>query len=504
MRSEKILESTLEKRLTPHGVKLNPLKDAPVRKIAALENRTIRGFVGLLLQFLNLFKANNVDMSSLDRRTTHARDAIFLGLFKPFLAFYEHALEKDNAIDFHDMINLATVAVREGRVTRKYSHIIIDEFQDISESRLALVKALQSQNPGCRLMGVGDDWQSIYRFAGSDVGIITDFGNRVGHFARTDLDATFRFGQPLVEATTEFITRNPGQLRKSVSAFRKDTVEKPISLVPYLEPGMASPAQEASLENSFGCCLRDAANMLGEGASIAVLGRYHFSRPDFFEGFAAQCRSLGIEASFMTAHASKGLEADAVIITGLEAAEFGFPSEVAEDPVLRLVSSETEWSKNSEERRLMYVSLTRARRKVYLVYPETAPSSFVKEFQEGEYGDFVEELRPSRVRLLTCPLCGEKSIREVRPGFFACASFPLCEGRLTRCPECQNGVLAPQPERRPGVWQHECSSCGHKAEACPECQIGALVKRTGKFGQFWGCSEFRGKGVGCEFTRPIR
>ena len=152
----------------------------------------------------------------------------------------------------------------------------------------------------------------------------------------------------------------------------------------------------------------------------------------------------------------------------------------------------------------MYVSLTRARKTVYLVYPENEPSSFVKELQGPGYASYVTEARQSAVQLLKCPRCGENSIREVRPGFFACASYPLCEGRLTGCPECREGVLAPSSEPRSGVARHECSACGHKAEACPECRIGVLVKRTSKFGEFWGCSEFRGKGVGCEFTRHIR
>ena len=88
---------------------------------------------------------------------------------------------------FHDMINKATKHVEAGRFLSPYRYILVDEFQDISPGRARLVKALLDQSPDAQLFAVGDDWQSIYRFAGSDIAIMREFSDHFGHTEQTYL-----------------------------------------------------------------------------------------------------------------------------------------------------------------------------------------------------------------------------------------------------------------------------------------------------------------------------
>ena len=116
----------------------------------------------------------------------------FLAVFGPIYERYQESLDGSEEIDFHDMINRATELVESGRFRSPFKYILVDEFQDISPSRAALLKALLDNCPGAQLFAVGDDWQAIYRFAGSDIAVMQEFGERFGDYERIDLETTFR------------------------------------------------------------------------------------------------------------------------------------------------------------------------------------------------------------------------------------------------------------------------------------------------------------------------
>src|SRR5690606_1956718 len=108
----------------------------------------------------------------------------------------------------------------------------------------------------------------------------------------------------------------------------------------------------------------------GQQASVFVIGRYHRNKPRFWQELVDIGRKHRIRLEYHTAHASKGKEADYVIVVGLEAGEYGFPALISDDPVIDLVLAEEEPFSHAEERRLFYVAMTRARRRVYLVTPQ--------------------------------------------------------------------------------------------------------------------------------------
>ena len=121
--------------------------------------------------------------------TNEPRARRFFRLFTHTRAEYQHLLLQENAIDFHDLINQATELIRTKQWPNPYRYVLIDEFQDISDGRMALASSLKQ--PGLAYFLVGDDWQSIYQFAGSRVGLINTCDQHLGHTERLHLTRTF-------------------------------------------------------------------------------------------------------------------------------------------------------------------------------------------------------------------------------------------------------------------------------------------------------------------------
>lgn len=207
---------------------------------------------------------------------------------------------------------------------------------------------------------------------------------------------------------------------------------------------------------------------------------------------------------FLTAYAAKDKGADFVVVVGLEAGEYGFPSGVADDLVMRLVLSEGEAFPHAEERRIFYVAMTRARRRVYLIAPTVKASTFVADdLLADALARYVEMVGEVSV-LHACPACGGQTIRR-RDGqhgaFWACAHFPLCHGKLDACPDRREGGLEPVTDgNRPAGFR--CTICGHALERCPKCGEGHLRSKRGPYGDFLSCSRWDG-GTGCTYTRDL-
>ena len=197
----------------------------------------------------------------------------------------------------------------------------------------------------------------------------------------------------------------------------------------------------------------------------------------------------------MTVHRSKGLEADYAVVLGLCSGKYGFPAEIADDPLLDLVLAAPEAHPNAEERRLLYVAVTRARRQVFLLADGGPPSEFVTELIVGGY-DIEVFGRPPESDV-ACPRCAGGRVRRKnsRNGsvFYGCSNFPLCEYTTSPCPRCGSGL----PVRSGDAYR--CRDCDGSIEACPFGD-GWLKERTGPYGRFLGCSNF----PGCDYTRNLR
>ena len=475
----------LREKLAAHGVALSPLPPAEVFTVLQRQGR-IDPFLRLLATFLHHFKGAQLSLEELSRRAAGAGDPLraeaFLAVFKPVFERYRETLSDLGQIDFHDMIDKATEHVEAGRYRSPFGYILVDEFQDISPARGRLLRALLDQSPAARLFAVGDDWQAIFRFAGSDTSVMRDFGKHFGASERIALETTFRCLEAIAKAATRFVLANPSQIRKKVRSTRQ--VDGPCVHI-----GLAGDKGRSLLSEALDRIAADA-EARQEAASVMLLGRYRHLQPPDLSGLARQYPRLRL--SFMTVHGSKGLEADYAVVLGLCSGRHGFPSEIADDPLLDLVLSAPDEHPNAEERRLLYVAMTRARRRVYLLADGGPPSPFVQELIEGRgvavFGRSPEKEAP-------CPKCVEGRLvhRERardRSVFYGCSNWPYCRHRQPACPACGQGL--PVAEKA----GFRCRDCGQPIEACPACG-GWLQTRMGRHGRFLGCSTW----PECGYTR---
>ncbi|HDR2692674.1 TPA: DNA helicase IV [Enterobacter bugandensis] len=280
-------------------------------------------------------------------------------LMAPLLKAWKTALKEENAVDFSGLIHQAIVILEKGRFVSPWKHILVDEFQDISPQRAALLSALRAQNKHTSLFAVGDDWQAIYRFSGAQLSLTTAFHHYFGEGDRSDLDTTYRFNSRIGEIANRFIQQNPHQLAKPLNSLRAGD-KKAVTL-------LADDQLEPLLDKLSGYAKSD--------ERILVLARYHHLKPAALEKAATRWPKLQLE--FMTIHASKGQQADYVIVVGLKEGSDGFPAPARESVMEEALLPVPEDFPDAEERRLLYVAITRARHRVWLLFNKEEPSVFV-------------------------------------------------------------------------------------------------------------------------------
>ena len=281
-------------------------------------------------------------------------------LMAPMLKAWKAALKAENAVDFSGLIHQAIIILEKGRFVSPWKHILVDEFQDISPQRAALLAALRKQNSQTSLYAVGDDWQAIYRFSGAQLSLTTAFNHYFGEGDSCALDTTYRFNNRIGDIANRFIQQNPHQLNKPLNSL---TVGDK-NAVTLLEDDKL----DALFDKLSGYATPD--------QRILVLARYHHLKPAALEKAATRWPKLNID--FMTVHASKGQQADYVIVLGLQEGFDGFPAPARESIMEQALLPAPEDFPDAEERRLLYVAITRARLRVWLLFNKAQPSSFVE------------------------------------------------------------------------------------------------------------------------------
>lgn len=412
------LYENLTNRLNENGIVLNPKTQEEIWEIIN-ENakEEVKGFIDLFETYINLIKSNNYAISdlvrknkSLDEAFQRKRNAIFLEIIEPIFNHYQNFLRDENQIDFSDMINKAVNYILMEEFPKKFSYVIIDEFQDISKGRYQLVKGIKTINPTCKLFCVGDDWQSIYRFSGSDIALFKEFENYFGWTVKSKIETTYRFEEPLISMSSNFITKNKNQSDKIIKGVQLKSTHHKIVYSPNQYPPDDTYVLKEILDE-----LIESDNLI-ETKKIYLLGRYKFdidrvrnSENTFEIEYGNQDKNIKIAYSnplkklvveFLTVHKAKGLESDIVIILNCNAGKHGFPSQISDDPVLNLLLSAADQFPNGEERRLFYVAMTRAKEQTYFIAESSAKSQFITELEVESNNNAIRK----------CPVCIEGDI----------------------------------------------------------------------------------------------
>ena len=519
--SENRLLNRLEEKLIENGVEFNPIDYVQIMDDLLNDEEKISeywDFILLVETFINLFKGNGYSKDKFNefRRINEnsftlqdkEKHEMFLDIVEDIYDNYYDYLKKNNLIDFNDMINDATEIIINEGYYKNYKYILVDEYQDTSHTRYNFLKAIKDDsNP--KLIVVGDDWQSIYRFTGCDIDLFTNFQNYFPQ-SRTEIcyiTNTYRNSQDLIDISGKFIMENSYQFKKQLISKSNNQIENSIILYQYTDFYDTPFAFEKIIQDIYKSSQKNLIDIL-------VLGRNRkdykkFINEDlFYTTGSVDDKNLKIHYKknpkisirYMTVHGSKGLEADNVVLINLENKQNGFPNKKEDDSVLNFVKNEkTEPIEFAEERRLFYVALTRTKQRTYLLAPKDKKSIFVNELMEDiEINDFKRPFDENtevdgKIRTIAstdevCPECGTGKINlryNPKSGkkFFKCSNWPKCDWF--------------------GGLYYDDLEYLDNPEYCPRCG-GLLIKRhsSKNGGYFYGCINYF-PDHDCKYTRNI-
>ena len=411
--SSQKLDGTLLENLTnqlkKNGIQVpdkNVLTDEEAL-LAFKKNKSAMPFTNLLRVFLTNFKIRELNFDYLKERL-NARDKegnfifegykrrkaeAFIYLFKTFYNSYHIFLKKESekgAMDFEDMIILGKKKIDIDNL----KYLIVDEFQDISPLRASLIKSLRT-NSNFNFFCVGDDWQSIYRFAGGEIGIMVfdnEFEKYFGKRIVKDLQSTHRFNDRLCEASSNFVLANKdGQLKKIVKSVKRIN-EPPIEIFEQEKTTNDFSLRKhvvKQLDQIFDKHKDDK-----EPVKILFLSRFNTTTySNLYDDlrklvkriFANKMLKGEQQIKFSTVHKAKGAEFDYVFLMNVNNESLGFPSNIDDDEILKLIIEHIDIYPYEEERRLFYVALTRTKNKVF-IYSATGDktSSFIEEISSTD------------------------------------------------------------------------------------------------------------------------
>lgn len=340
--------------------------------------------------FIHLFKCNNYRLKDflifLKRAKfsilSYSREKFLLILALNIYLKYENYLKANHELDFDDMLIKAIEHVKQNKWSSPIKYIIIDEYQDTSFLRLQLIKSILEKTKA-KLMVVGDDFQSIYRFTGCDLSLFLNFQNYFENAKIMKIENTYRNSQELIELAGSFVMKNKEQIRKNlhsnkridypiIIAYYKNAKHDFISLIIKIYEETKQPILILGRNN------RDINNVVDK--------RYFKIENDKI----IYLKNKQIKLYYLTVHKSKGLEEENVIIINLQDSLLGFPSKIKEEKIFRFISPQASKFPYSEERRLFYVALTRTKNKVYLFTPKNNPSIFLKELLKNNRNKLIE------------------------------------------------------------------------------------------------------------------
>lgn len=493
IRGEDGLEVLISK-LEKEGITLDFNPERPAKGQSPVTNKQLANTLRVFQQHV---KSNGLSHQKLreiasSERSHPDRQMKFLSLYGQISDEWERRLREIECVDFDDMLLMATEHIATKRFSSPYTMILTDEFQDTSQSKVNLLKTLlKSAGDQPHLCVVGDDYQGINRFAGADISVMTEFDKVFDHSTRLMLNTTFRCPAHLCDASSEFIQTNPRQITKSVKT-TNTYVKKSLLAYAATSQELARFRLEEDLKSMDGF-VRNGSLKADGGAAIKVmlLGRYNRDEPPELSRWQRQFGSC-LDIEFRTIHASKGLEADYVMLLNLIEGSMGFPSQITDDPLLQLAMPEPDPFPLAEERRLFYVALTRARRQVRIFTELSRPSRFLCELVQNKAVEIETESGPISV----CPKCGQGAMK-VQSGKFGL--FEVCSSS----PQCNYKRNAPNGSLRP-VTAMSSQRLKEKMDAgaiCPICNIGAMVVRSkGSEKPFLGCSKY----PTCKTTAPLK
>ena len=400
--------------------------------------------------------------------------------------------------------------------------LLIDEWQDVNPAQAAFVHAIARTRPA-RLTAVGDDWQSVYSFQGSNVELIRQFDDPTGTFAppaqRTTLTHTYRHGQRIADTARAFILATGHELDKTVighgTAAAHPLYPARIQLGTLaVDPAypersrLSEHAETAALQIVLDRCaqypgahtvlllgrqridfqdvsgdLSDRVSRILNGwrtrpstlprhllnASVDAIREHAHQLTGAAGGFhhrvvKAHARRLNLTLTLLTIHSAKGLEADLVILLDRSPHRTNPHCNpglaTPADIVLR-----PDYQPEQEERRIWYVALTRARQAVFVLVPGN----------DAEHSPFADDLWRNTARAYDV---GEDALAGYLDPLRPTEPCPVCaaRGRTTMALAQRSGSAGGFVGCTSYSWGAE-HHCGYTERRCQSCGEGIMARQ---------------------------
>ncbi|MFW9873097.1 MAG: UvrD-helicase domain-containing protein [Candidatus Thorarchaeota archaeon] len=472
--------------------------------------------INLVVNFIKIAKCNFFSVDDIANRIKSKKfskkQVLFGKIAVEIYQKYQDYLKNERVIDFNDMINLAVELAKSkaDKYSQRYDHVLIDEFQDISYQRLELVKSFINQQNSTKLFCVGDDWQSIYQFTGSDVRFFVNFAEYFPSPEMNFLNQNYRSSDKIVDMSNHLISNNKKQIKKKAYS-NQTAVQEPLL---FEFPSQYIYNKKIQFENIYNLIK----NLMDNGVKaneIMVLSRFNSYLKDL-EIFCG-ARKIPTEEKaggirFYSAHKSKGSESMHVILCDITSGLYGFPCEIQDSSVMEMAKRFETDSFIDEERRLFYVALTRSKKFLYIFTLQGNNSMFLDEIKQHVLKIMIDtkkrwdEALPSLIRYylegtqpkvpILCPECTR--FLESRKGqygsFLGCSGYPKCkftfnlERTETSKGETETESATKMTFFKPSELPRRCPKCNNK-----------LAIRKGQYGGFLGCGAY----PNCRFTFDI-
>lgn len=499
----------LREELEKKGFSLVRIDDKEIYKAITQtkDNKYIYKFCNIASRFISLFKTRGFTDAHFDvlkRKTNNPRNILFLSIMEKVYLAYQAYLKTNKLVDFEDMINESARLLKEVEAVRNkvnFKYILIDEYQDISRARLNLVNEIKNAT-NAKISVVGDDWQSIYGYAGSEIDLFTKFEDEMGYASTLKITRTYRNAQEVIDIAGGFVQKNDKQIRKQLISNKH--IDKPITIYSY--DGSYKSKDNEGYEMNRAKLLEKVIGLIQKidpnNQNILLVGRYNFDgnhllKTGLFysndeiikDDFIRSVKYPNVKLTFMTAHRTKGLTFDNVILINAINGKYGFPSQIEDDPIFNFVRKKDDSYDFSEERRLFYVALTRTKNRVFILTPNNNPSTFVLELirdykdkinlQENDF-PIKREITLLSKKRTKCPVCGYPLQLKYNDAYGL--RLYICTNEPEVCDYMTNNLKS-----------------GKKSiHICPECGGVMFVKqRSDRTGYLFGCSNYKSDGSGC-------
>lgn len=373
----------------------------------------VKDFIQQVIRVTDMIKVENISIDTVLQsaiKDQHERIRNFYELAIPIVKGFIDYCTNKSYLDFNDLISKSTsLFLNHDDVIQKYrnkfEYILVDEFQDVNNLQVELIKLLLTNKT--QLFCVGDDWQSIYGFRGSNVNYIVEFEKHFDNAEIIKLNLNYRSTQNIVGASNEVIKHNKFKVDKDVQASKMSEHK----IVVF---------SGNNLEENIQFCSEKVNELLKDGINNDEI-LFLYRRNKMFSPYFNFFKGEGTRVQWKTIHASKGLEAKVVFIIGLTEGNGGFPDIWLEDRIFQIIKKANHDILMEEERRLFYVAITRAKDKLFLITEKGNESSFLKEIPDvftvrtvNQMTSVVEKIETcnkcfSQLEKLwvVCPYCGE-------------------------------------------------------------------------------------------------